>query len=498
MSLKKYCILLLSCYFFQTIGSIDQHKAISYIEINNNGMIISQPGNYYLTGNVSFYPVNNPDATPIITIASSNVTLDCNRVTLTQSSDNTTLDLHGIVIQEGLDHIKIHNGTIDTISGVGIIIHQGCSEITIENMKLSNCVQGGILADGTANNPIIGSKFHTISCEHNHGDPANYGDETNRYSPCGGQFIYLEEFKIDNSQFIANQTSTNEQNAYGCLLQNCSQGIIRTSSFSCNKSLFDAYGLLMTESNYIDIQDCTFDNNKSIENNCYGCGIIASSHNTIQDCMLSGNHGYINTYGLLIQGTLIDDEYQGSDNNRILRTQSIGNYATTYNCFGFSSQGNKSNNFIASIAHNNQSGISSSSLAAGFYVGKLTLESIDYQESFLTIKECHAKTNYAQNGTGAGLYANIIHKAHIEENWLINNTGTNYSYGLIDLSESCNSLIMSNYAFGQSSNYHVTYADQNTLFPLITGTVGDFSIMANGVPFINYEWRNDCQCDDED
>jgi len=80
---------------------------------------------------------------------------------------------------------------------------------------------------------------------------------------------------------------------------------------------------------------------------------------------------------------------------------------------------------------------------------------------------------------------------------MINNTGSDFSYGFIDMSPSCNSLIMSNYAFGQFPNYYVTYTDQNTIFPVITGTVGDFSIMANGVPFINYEWRNDCQCEDE-
>jgi hypothetical protein len=365
-------------------------------------------------------------------------------------------------------------------------------------MTLMNCVQGGIYAQGTQDNPILGSQFSNLVCQHNNGDPENYGDYTNLYSPLGAHFTYVEKFTIKNCKFIANQTVNNEQNAYGCLLQNCYQGIIESSTFSYNESLFDSYGLLLTESNYIDIQNCMFKNNVSLENNCYGCALVASSHNKIDNCISSGNHGDIDTHGILLQGTLINTVYQGSNNNMVKQTESLGNYSNTRHCFGFSSQGNSGNNFITSLAQNNQSGTSSGTIAAGFYVGTLTLESINYSESFLSIKQCRSKTNYAQNGTGAGIYGNTLNKAHIEENWFINNTGTNYSYGLIDLSSSCNSLIMSNYAFGQSPNYDVTYTDQNTLFPVITGTVGDFSIMANGVPFINYEWRDDCQCQDED
>ena len=43
-------------------------------------------------------------------------------------------------------------------------------------------------------------------------------------------------------------------------------------------------------------------------------------------------------------------------------------------------------------------------------------------------------------------------------------------------------------------DYLATYEDPNDAIPVISGTVGDFTTIANVTPFVNYEWRNNCGC----
>ena len=76
-------ITWLSTTSFLKSSQISQFTtAISYVDVNNSGSTISKSGNYYLTGNVSFYPTTTPTSQTIIHITESNVTINLNKNTI--------------------------------------------------------------------------------------------------------------------------------------------------------------------------------------------------------------------------------------------------------------------------------------------------------------------------------------------------------------------------------------------------------------------------------
>jgi hypothetical protein len=489
-------MVLLSLVTEQFTGPISQFStAISYVDVNNSGSTISKSGNYYLTGNVSFYPVNTPTLATIIHITQSNVTLNLNETIISQASNNSTLNLNAIVIDPGLHHITIFNGTISGISGIGVVIGDGCSDIAIQNMQMTNCVQGGLVATGTSNDPILSLKLENLALSRNNGDPSIYGDNINTYNPIGASLTYTQHFEINSCQCVANQTTTND-NAYGLYLEQCSNGIIIDSLFSGNESNNAAYGVYAQQCIALEIGNSKFSNNVSLTYNAYGCALFGSSNNKIYKSQALSNIGQSLTYGFSLQGIEIASTYYGSNYNSILECNSSANYTNLGDSYGYFSSGNIGNNFVQSTSQGNQSGTQSDSLAAGFYAQRLTEYSTDYDETLTVFKQCLSKANYAKdsNGIGAGILIRNVGKAHIENNWVLSNTGGLLSYGIVDLSDASDTLIMSNYAFGHTTNYLATYEDPNARIPVISGTVGDFSTIANATPFINFEWRNNCDC----
>lgn len=500
LKLKKsfllLCIIQLSIPIqIQTTPISQFSTAISYVDVNNSGSTISKPGNYYLTGNVSFYPVNTPTLSTIIHITQSNVTLNLNETIITQASTNSTLNLNAIVIDPGLSNIIIFNGTISGISGTGIVIGDGCSDITIKNVQITNCVQGGLTAIGTSSSPILSLTLRDLLLSRNNGDPSSYGDNTNTYNPTGALLTYVLHFDMSSCQCITNQTTTNDD-AYGLYLQQCSNGIIRDSFFSGNQSNNGAYGLLAEQCIALEIINSKFSNNVSLAYNAYGCALFGSSNNKIHKSQALSNIGQSLTYGFCLQGLEVSSTYFGSNYNSILECNSNTNYTNLGSCYGYFSSGNIANNFIQSISQGNQSGTQSGSIAAGFYAQQLTEYSTDYNETLTVFKQCVARANYAKdsNGIGAGILIDVVEKGNLEGNWVFSNTGGLSSYGIADLTPESSSLIMSNYAFGHTTNYLATYEDPNASIPVISGTVGDFTTLANATPFINYEWRNNCNC----
>ena len=90
-------------------------------DVGPTGLVITAPGYYRLKENIEFNP--NADFLAAITIQSSNVTLDLNGKTLSESAlgfaafDTT----QGIVIASGSNNVTIKNGKVKGFSDTGIL-----------------------------------------------------------------------------------------------------------------------------------------------------------------------------------------------------------------------------------------------------------------------------------------------------------------------------------------------------------------------------------------
>lgn len=96
---------------------------------------------------------------PVI-ITTSNVTLDLSNNTIIGGSN-------GIIIEPFLHNITIKNGIISNITGTGILVNEGCSNIVISNIITNSCDEAAIYFAGSAQNPITDSLIDqciSVSC----------------------------------------------------------------------------------------------------------------------------------------------------------------------------------------------------------------------------------------------------------------------------------------------------------------------------------------------
>lgn len=470
---------------------------LSHVDSNQNGTkTIGKPGQCYLSGDIQFNPIKNTDSNIIYHITTSNVVLDLNGGMISQGSTNTTLDMIGIKIDPNLHHITIRNGTIHHLSGMGISIGEGCSNIKLQNLHITDCVQGSVMAAGTQASPIKSLEMVNLFLSHNTGDPSVYGDDTNTYDALGAKLSNIQHFVIDSCGFSNNQTTNNDQ-AYGLYLEHCLGGAISSCNFALNKSNDEAYGLFAQQCQALEIYGSKFVGNTSVDEEAYGLALRGSGNNRIYRCEALGNQGKNDTFGFWAQGfsvTVIVGEvpvttYYGSHHNSFVECESIENKATSGNAYGFYSAGNTSSSFIHSLAQGNQSGTSASTTAAGIYVTELNLSGTIHKETLFSIDHCYIKGNYAQNGTGAGIIIAQCENGHVDSNWVLNNTGLSNSYGIIDQSTDSSTLIMNNYAYGHTKNYSANYSESNADIPVASASIGDFRPLNVATAFSNLEWR---------
>jgi parallel beta-helix repeat protein len=121
----------------KTLAQIEPRTAITNIA---NGYIISAPGSYYLTTNLT--GVNSGNG---VIIASGNVTLDLNGFVL----QGVPGSLAGIAVSTTYTNITVYNGTITGWGGSGIDAFSGGypRNLVFERLTLSNNGGSGILTE---------------------------------------------------------------------------------------------------------------------------------------------------------------------------------------------------------------------------------------------------------------------------------------------------------------------------------------------------------------
>lgn len=125
------------------IDAVDA-KAEKRTPISALPFTISAPGSYYLTGNL-----NVPAGQDGINITTNDVALDLNGFAL--NGAGAVAGAHGIVIGAGLKNTHILRGAIVGWPGKGISSGANTSQTVCEDLRVRNCVAGGIaIGDSSA------------------------------------------------------------------------------------------------------------------------------------------------------------------------------------------------------------------------------------------------------------------------------------------------------------------------------------------------------------
>lgn len=154
----------------KTLAEVEPRTAINAVNTPGNNVAvfrITQPGSYYLTGDVSVSG-NQPG----ILISASNVTIDLNGFTISGSGGSNLLQ-QGITTSGSVVRVKVRNGTIVGLGADGILLDSGAAvpqHHVVEDVTVRACAGSGIrIAGGVVRNArISGCVKHGIHAVGNH------------------------------------------------------------------------------------------------------------------------------------------------------------------------------------------------------------------------------------------------------------------------------------------------------------------------------------------
>jgi hypothetical protein len=511
--------------------------SISHLDLNTNGTKnITKSGYYYLSNDLKFHPTNNfylaehgpitneyivddedtqLELTPIFYISTSNVTLNLNGKTISQSINNETAHVCAIMIAPNVSNVVIHNGAINELSGVGIIISEGCCNITIDNMQIAQCAQGGIMALG--NNESTASYIQTLcitntavsNCD---GTDLNWFEleDANVYDALGVCVQYAQNAYISQCAFTNNeQTTALGKHAFGLKMIGCQSSLV--NNCVCNLNFADqensnAYGMYLFGCDTIEINTCNCNNNESLQGNCSGILLSESSQNRVYQCRTIRNQALNGTAcGIEVTGNFYFNgeviQYHPANYNSIISCQSANNTGQT--TYGFLSWGTTGTNFIQCLSQANGHVDDTThcyGIAAITKTQEFEVEGREYPlgaivpEGFTIIEQCTCQQNFGESTSGIYIFGKSM---HVHDNWIVNNRKDGYSsYGLYDQTNPSTSLIHNNYAFGHSQNYRVLYDEEsNQDLPLSSASPGDFGALGVANPYANIEWQQTTNSD---
>lgn len=403
---------------------------IAIINVYPTVTLIDTPGSYPLGSTITADPISINDT--IITISASNVFLDINDYILTQLSTNTLSGLAGIFVEPNLSNITIQNGTIENITGTGIYISDGCSQIYISKLLLTSCNEGGILFAGSTTGTGI-TEATITNCFINDCTPL-YPNNAYGIRMQATSNIIIENCIINHSQTTLTTTGC------GISLESCANcEITHCKAFNNGGTLFGA-GMAILQSNGCNINNCSAGNNLVTTLNTTGtaCGYYIGLSNIALFSNCYGNHS-VNSLGNSIG-------FYANNNNNIFFE----------NCIGSANIGGK--------------------LAAGLYSTNDNVIGILYNIF-------NINTTLLATGTAYGIVLNGTQKSSINGNTVSNNTGVQ-GYGLVDTTTDTNNLIISNLSFRNTTTGYVVNFTSGSL-PVLFATNNNFAGLVNSSPYFN-------------
>ncbi len=336
--------------------------------------MISQPGTHRAGSDI----IGNPEVNNeyIIEITASNVILDLNNNTVSQSINNIQSGITGIYINSNLNNITIKNGLIRNINGNAIVVGAGCKEIRIESIEIQVC--DGIEFNGTLAAPIIQSRIK--NCEINDSKKSAQG-EVILLSNC-------TDLRVEQCNLSNNGNAGYDIIGIKCINPSTCH-FDRIKIINNTGSIFT--GIVLDSPDRCTFNHCTINNNSAtgINNDFKGIDIfgVGNNQNYFDRCLVLEN----SSVGLAIGFSVADN----SENNTFIRCTAIGqigNAAIGFSLFG-TGLNNQHNFFIQCLAnHNKASG--SGNFAEGFLINGAHSG---------TLSQCRASNNSSVSDRAIGL-----------------------------------------------------------------------------------------------
>ena len=213
---------------------------------------ITKPGNYVITRD--FLHVPNVAGEPLIKVLSSNVTIDFQTFSLYQNvptdqidGTNPLLSSDMITIGDGtnaISNVSIVNGTIRGAAGVGISVNPNVSNVTINSLRITNCLAGGVAISGAYN---VDVECCSIT---NHGNQNIISNASSLIIPLNSNLLDAGNFALAGSTHLG---------GFGVLAYN-SRGIAIKDSevLNCGATVLenDAIGIYAESCNDIEVVRC--------------------------------------------------------------------------------------------------------------------------------------------------------------------------------------------------------------------------------------------------
>jgi hypothetical protein len=380
--------------------------------------VLDAPGNYQFGSGIVANPTDLDDA--IICITSSDVTLNLNGYAYMQDPTNSLAGLTGIRVAPNLKNVTIQNGLIRQLTGPGITIGEGCSDIIIQNVETTDCDAAGILIQGVMGNPVVNALIKdsfVISCT---------GADLN--TAYGIRVTYGGNVEINDCRIIGNDAGTvaagfgiSIENSQSCKLERCLCVSNGGQGTACGISIFLSSG--------VRVINCSAANTVARGGTSEACGFSSNqcSNSLFADCFAARNS---NTQDRAYGFKFVD----GGDNSALFCT-ALSNAGTT--------------------------------TAAGFLV--------EDTESRSSLFKCKSRANDAGiSGEGYGILVDGPQNCDFWFNELVGNRGAT-AYGLRDMTASSNNLVTGNAAFRNTTSAFLGVA-ANTI---ITAAVNDFTALSS-------------------
>lgn len=383
----KPCILVIMAMVWLTLDAVQYS--------------ITNPGHYQLGSDIIYNPLSADDQ--IIRISASDVILNLNNFTIRQDPSNTFDTIQGIVIDPNLSNITIQNGTIAQITGTGLIINEGCSRITIENIQTYSCGFAGMYAFGTSNNPITELAIDqcvTYSCGALSTDAVASAVIINSCRNSTVSNCRIENNRNDLTNFSGLWT-------FDTQLTNFSNIIVRD-----NSSAVDIVGFLIQQGYALYFNNCSAVSNiVTPEGSGTSGGFLVSlpadvnGNINFKQCIASSNSG-----GVVASGFAVNDAlYQ---NISFTDCRAVTGFGTEQS-YGFVLSSNNCE-IIDCIARNNKATQSGATLAVGFFLngagtvtvenclsefqGAITASGFDLEDAALcVVKNCTSTNNLGES-----------------------------------------------------------------------------------------------------
>jgi hypothetical protein len=134
------------------LNEIEPRTAIQSLPSQNEALhVITAPGSYYLTGNITA-----AEGLSGILVSASGVRIDLNGFSIIGPGRTGTAvgSFSGILIPTGFSRITIRNGQISNFPAAGVSVFTGSSIVSISDLVIADCGTAGIAA-GSATDVTI-------------------------------------------------------------------------------------------------------------------------------------------------------------------------------------------------------------------------------------------------------------------------------------------------------------------------------------------------------